>query len=115
METIVALRKPSPSQPFATVRPRIDDSILLPGDILRAAGLATETLLEVHVENGELRLIPASANAPEQRSNPFGDLYDYFAPVREDLLASGITDEELDAEIDAAIAEVRAEARSRSE
>ena len=111
----MALPKPSPSQPIATIRTRIDDSITLSGEIVRAAGLATGDLLEVHVEDGELRLVPATASTPEPKSNPLADLYDYFAPVREHVLASGYTDEEINADIDAAIAEVRAEARARSE
>ena len=111
----MALRKPSPTQPIATIRTRIDDSIVLSGEVVRAAGLATGTLLEVHAENGELRLVAASAAAPAPQPNPLADLYDYFAPVREENLASGKTDEEINADIDAAIAEVRAEARARSE
>ena len=110
----MALPKPSPSRPIATIRTRIDDSIILSGDVIRAAGLATGNLLEVHVEDGELRLVPAGANTPAPESNPLADLYDYFAPVREEILASGVSEEEINADIDAAIAEVRAEARARS-
>jgi hypothetical protein len=43
------------------------------------------------------------------------ELYEYFAPVREEILARGITEQELNADIDAAIAEVRAEERARME
>ena len=110
----MALPQPSPSQPIATIRTRIDDSITLSGDIVRAAGLASGNLIEVHVEDGELRLIPASASTPEPKTNPLADLYDYFAPVREHVLASGYSEDEINADIDAAIAEVRAEARARS-
>jgi hypothetical protein len=39
-------------------------------------------------------------------------LYDYYAPVRQDMIDRGISDEEVNADIDAAIAAVRAEQRS---
>lgn len=111
----MALRKPSPTQPIAMIRTRIDDSVVITGDVIRAAGLAPGSLLEVHVENGELRLVAAVPATPGPQSNPLADLYDYFAPVREANLASGVTEEEINADIDAAIADVRAEARARAE
>jgi DNA-binding protein H-NS len=43
------------------------------------------------------------------------ELYELFAPTREYIRASGITQEELHADIDAAIAEVRAAQRDRAE
>lgn len=110
----MALPKPSPSRPIATIRTRIDGSIVLSGDVARAAGFVDGERLEVYAENGELRLIPAGANAATPATNPLAELYEYFAPVREEILASGVTEEEIDADIDAAIAEVRAEARARS-
>ena len=36
------------------------------------------------------------------------ELYEYFAPVREEIIARGISEEEVNADIDAAIAEVHA-------
>ena len=39
----------------------------------------------------------------------FSQAYDLFAPVREEILASGMTEEEVNAAIDQAIAEVRGE------
>ena len=41
-------------------------------------------------------------------------LYEYFAPVREEILRRGISEEEVNADIDAAIAEVRAEQRAKA-
>jgi hypothetical protein len=43
------------------------------------------------------------------------ELYEHFAPVREEILARGIPEEEVYADIDAAIAAVRAEKRARAE
>jgi hypothetical protein len=42
-------------------------------------------------------------------------LYEYYAPVREEILARGIPEEEVNADIDAAIAAVRAEQRANRE
>jgi hypothetical protein len=42
-------------------------------------------------------------------------LYEHYATVREEILARGISEEELYADIDAAIAAVRAEKRVRKE
>ncbi|MCA9878579.1 MAG: AbrB/MazE/SpoVT family DNA-binding domain-containing protein [Thermomicrobiales bacterium] len=109
----MALPKPAPLIPPITLRARIDGSVSLPGDVVRTAGIEDGDLLEVHVENGELRIVPAGTDAPPPTSNPLAELYDYFAPARDEILASGMTEDEINAEIDLAIAEVRAEERAR--
>lgn len=109
----MALRKPAPATPLVTLRSRIDGSLILPGNIVRAAGLDTGELLTVYAEDGELRIVPAGDGAQSSTTNPIAELYDYFAPVRDEVLAQGISEEEINADIDAAIAEVRAEARAR--
>jgi hypothetical protein len=43
------------------------------------------------------------------------ELYDLFAPARESIAQSGMTEDEINAEIDAAIREVRAERRAERE
>ena len=53
---------------------------------------------------------------PDQDAAPKGspwlkELYDLFAPVRQSFIESGMTEDEINAEIDAAIREVRAERR----
>jgi hypothetical protein len=47
-----------------------------------------------------------------QKDAALPSLRDLFAEVRADIQARGITDEELDADIDAAVAEVRARRRA---
>ena len=67
----------------------------------------------------ELRIKPFhfsfDKNSSEKGSPGLRALYEYFAPAREEILASGITQEELFADIDAAKEEVRAERRARLE
>ncbi|MDQ3692103.1 MAG: hypothetical protein M3464_00545 [Chloroflexota bacterium] len=43
------------------------------------------------------------------------ELYEMFAPVREEILARGISEEEVNADIDAAIAEVRREQAAKQQ
>ena len=72
-------------------------------------------MLFLSIKDGELRIRPIRFNQnPSEKGSPgLRALYEYFAPVREEILASGITQEELFADIDAAIAEVRAEQRAK--
>lgn len=86
--------------------------ITIPSHFRQALGIEDEKLLLLTLEDGALRV--TLADAEENRGSLWlRELYDYFAPVREEILASGITEEELNADIDAAIAEVRAEQRAR--
>ena len=48
-------------------------------------------------------------DAAPKGSHWFKELYDLFAPARESIAQSGMTEDEINAEIDAAIREVRAE------
>jgi bifunctional DNA-binding transcriptional regulator/antitoxin component of YhaV-PrlF toxin-antitoxin module len=94
-----------------TVRSLRGGQMTIPIEFRRALGIDEETLLRVTLEDGALRVAPVREEENATGSNPLRDLYEYFAPVREAVLASGISQEELWAEIDAAIAEVRAEKR----
>ena len=94
-----------------TVRSLRGGQMTIPIEFRRALGIDEETLLRVTLEDGALRVTPVHAVEKATGANPLRDLYEYFAPVREAVLASGISQEDLWAEIDAAIAEVRAEKR----
>jgi hypothetical protein len=56
---------------------------------------------------------PAETEEPGDRMDWFRKLYDYFAPVREEAVAKGYTDEEINEWIDQAVREVRAERAAR--
>jgi hypothetical protein len=55
------------------------------------------------------------ADAAPRGSPWLRELYDLFAPVRESFAKSGMTEDEINAEIDAAIREMRAERRAERE
>jgi hypothetical protein len=71
------------------------------------------TVLRVDLDGDELKIKPPRSGEHKQSSPWLRELYEYFAPVREEILARGISQAELYADIDAAIEEVRAEERAR--
>ena len=94
----------------------LSDEIDIPDVFRKALGIDEATLLVLTAVDGELRIRPfhlnKNPNSSEKGSPWLRELYEYFAPVREEILASGITQEELFADIDAAVAAVRAERRA---
>ena len=91
------------------------DQVGIPQEFREALGIEETTRLFLLAVDGRLHVIPVQSDQnPSARGSPgLRALYDYFAPVREEILASGITQEELFADIDAAIAAVRAEKRAK--
>jgi hypothetical protein len=105
------------NQATAAVRFLLDDEIDIPDVFREELGIDESTLLILTTVDGELRIKPFHFNKnPSEDGSPWlRELYEHFAPVREEILASGVTQEELFADIDAAIEEVRAERRARLE
>jgi len=87
----------------------------IPAEIRRELEIDENTMLRVALVDGGFQVTPVSVDEPSQLSPGLRGLYEYFAPVREEILASGITEEELYADIDAAVAAVRAEKRAKQE
>jgi bifunctional DNA-binding transcriptional regulator/antitoxin component of YhaV-PrlF toxin-antitoxin module len=90
--------------------------ITIPVAFRRELGMEENTLLRVTLIDGELRVKPIRVEDADEsnKGSPWlRELYEYFAPVREEILARGISEEEVNADIDAAIEEVRAEERAR--
>lgn len=83
-----------------------DGSVTLPAELVRAAGFAEGVTITATVEHGGLRLLPQPP-PPALKKQPLIDLYNDFAAVREEVLASGMSDEELYELIDEAIAASR--------
>ncbi len=106
-------------QATTAVRFLLGDEIDIPEVFREELGIDDSTLLVLTTVDGELRIklfhFNKHENPSEKGSPGLRGLYEYFAPVREEILASGITQEELFADIDAAIEEVRAERRARLE
>lgn len=102
----MAVPKPAPQSHPAHVRVLPGGAVTLPPEVVRAAGFEDGVELQVSVDKGELRLVPVHDEADDLSPGLRG-LYEYFAPVREEVLESGISDEELYALIDDAIAASR--------
>jgi hypothetical protein len=77
-------------------------------------GIEDATRLFLLAVDGQLHIIPVRSDqdAAEKGSPWLRELYEYYAPVREEILRRGISEEEVNADIDAAIAAVRAERRA---
>lgn len=97
------------------VRPLRGGQVTIPAAFRRELGIGDDTMLRMTLVDGELRITPLEVSEPTKGSPWLRELYEYFAPVREEILARGISLEELFADIDAAVAEVRAEQRSKGQ
>ena len=82
-------------QATTTVRFLLGNEIGIPDVFREELGIDDSTLLVLTTVDGELRIRPFhfdfDKNPPEKGSPWLHDLYAYFAPVREEILASGIT------------------------
>jgi|SRR5688500_18856815 len=95
------------------VRPLRGGQVTIPVAFRKELGIGDDTMLRMTLVDGELRIKPVHIAEPSVGSPGLRALYEYFAPVREDILRRGISEEEVNADIDAAIAEVRAERRAK--
>ena len=91
------------------VRVLRDGQLTIPAEFRRQLGIKDETLLQVTLANGELRIAPVSIDGLREESDWLDALYHAYEPIRARIRARGIPEEEINADIDAAIAEVRAE------
>lgn len=90
------------------IRPLRGGQITIPAEFRRQLGIDEHTMLKVTLEQGELRLKPVSVREQTKGSPWLRELYEYFAPVRQEALEKGYTEDEINADIDAAIAASRA-------
>ena len=72
-------------------------------------GITEESLIQMTLVEGELRLRPIDGGKEQKGSLWLKDAYELFAPVRQEAIEKGYTEEEINATIDEAIAAVRAE------
>jgi len=100
------------------VRPLRGGQITIPVEFRRSLGIDQDTMLCMTLTDGELVVRPVKFTQKDQKEegSPWlRELYEYFAPVREEILRRGISEEEVNADIDAAIAAVRAEKRAKQQ
>ena len=85
--------------------------VTIPADVRRELGIESDTLLQMTVHDGELRIRPVRVEA---KGSPWvRELYEYFAPVRQEAIDKGYTEEEINAAIDEAVKASRAERRAQ--
>jgi bifunctional DNA-binding transcriptional regulator/antitoxin component of YhaV-PrlF toxin-antitoxin module len=94
------------------VRPLRSGQVTIPAEFRRRLGFDDDTLLRMTLAGGELRIVPLQVTEPDAGPDWLDELYDYYAPIRAEVAARGISEEEVKRDIDAAIAEVRAEQRA---
>ena len=86
-----------------TIRALRGGQITIPADFRRALGIADDTLLQMHVEGEELRIKKLHA-LPDAVGSPWlAELYRRFAPVRQEAIDEGYTEEEINEAIDQAV------------
>lgn len=91
------------------VRHRANGQITIPIEFRRELGLEDDGMIRMTLHHGKLELEPVTEPKAVKGSPWVRELYEYYAPVRAEILAAGYTEEEVNADIDAAIRAVRAE------
>ena len=89
------------------VRPLRSGQITIPADFREKLGIDADTLLQISLMQGELRIKPVKVSQKLQGSPWLKELYDIFAPTREEIKAKGLTEKEVNSAIDKAVKAVR--------
>jgi AbrB family looped-hinge helix DNA binding protein len=89
------------------IRPVRGGQITIPAEFRQKLGIASDTLLQISLLEGELRIRPVSVTHRVAGSPWLKDLYEYFAPVREEAEEKGYSEEEINTAIEAAVKAVR--------
>jgi len=87
------------------VRPLRSGQITIPAEFREKLGIGPDSLLQVTLMQGELRVRPLSVRERAGGSPWLKELYDRFAPVREEAMR--YKEEEIDTAIDEAVKAVR--------
>lgn len=81
--------------------------ITIPIDLREKLGITDETLLQISLAGGELRIKPVVTTQTLSGSPWVKELYEYFGDVRREAKRKKYSEAEIDASIDQAIAAVR--------
>jgi AbrB family looped-hinge helix DNA binding protein len=81
--------------------------ITIPAEFRKKLGIDADTLLEISLFDGELRITPLTVTSHAAGSPWLKELYDYFAPVRDEAEDKGYSEEEINTAIDDAVQAVR--------
>lgn len=99
----------APKQTTKIVRQLRSGQITIPVEFRRELGIEGEGMLQMTLKDGELRITPLHIRGASSGSPWLKELYHYFAPVREEAIAKGYTEEEINAAIDEAVRASRAD------
>jgi bifunctional DNA-binding transcriptional regulator/antitoxin component of YhaV-PrlF toxin-antitoxin module len=94
------------------VRPLRSGQITIPREFRRALNLDKYDMLQVTLDGDELRIRPVTLAEVETGSDWLYDLYLLFAPARQQAAAH--TEEQVNADIDAVLADIRERAHASS-
>src|SRR6059058_2559860 len=89
------------------IRPLRGGQITIPAEFRKELGITEESMLQVTLSEGELRVKPVRVTERGEGSPFLKELYEYFAPAREEVRKKGMTEEEIDTAIDQAVEAVR--------
>ena len=96
------------------VKPLRSGQITIPAAYREKLGIGTDTLLQVSLMGNELRIKPVQVSEKAEGSPWLKELYDYFAPVREEIKKAGYSEKEINEHIDQAVKAVRKKHAKRS-
>jgi bifunctional DNA-binding transcriptional regulator/antitoxin component of YhaV-PrlF toxin-antitoxin module len=89
------------------IRPLHNGKLVIPDEFQRELGIGEDSTLQLTVENGELRIRAVQEIPADQVPAWVKKAYDALAPLREEVIEAGYTEEEINGTIDEAIAAVR--------
>ena len=89
------------------IRPLRNGQITIPAEFRRQLGITDDSLLQISLEDEVLHIRKMRTAADVDGSPWLAELYDRFAPVRQEAIDHDYTEDEIDEAIDAAIAAVR--------
>lgn len=90
------------------IRPLRSGQITIPAEFRKRLGIDDDTMLRITLSHGELHIRPVRATERAADASWYRELYDYFAPVREEIIERSISEQEVNDDIDAAVRAVRA-------
>ncbi len=94
-----------PRRSIKLVRSLRNGQITIPAEFRRRLGIEGDSLLQVTLVQGELRITPVQVTDRSAGSAWLNELYDRFASVREE--AEQYSEEEINSAIDGAVRAVR--------
>src|SRR5262249_30724982 len=96
------------------IQPLRSGQITIPVEFRKQLGITQNTMLQLSLIQGELRIKPFHITKIAAGSAWMKDLYSMFAPVRDEIQKRQTTEKEIDTAIDKAVTAVRKKHARRS-